>query len=112
MPRILTWIPRILAILYILLISIFALDAFTGKPDLSAQIKAFGMHLIPSFLTVLCLLVAWQYRIVGGVLFLILGLAFTIYFGTYHSTYTFLLISLPLLVTGSLFMVSKISDRT
>jgi hypothetical protein len=112
MIRPLTWVPRVLAILYILLISMFALDAFTGEPDFGEQLKAFLLHLIPSLLTVLCLVVAWQYRIVGGSLFLILGLAFTIYFGTYHSATTFLLISLPLLVTGMLFIVSKISDRT
>jgi len=108
MQRLLTWVPRVLAILYIMLISMFALDSFTGEADVKGQIIAFLLHLIPSFLTVLSLLVAWQYRIVGGILFLVLGLAFTIYFGTWHSAFTFLIVSLPLLVTGILFMVSKL----
>ena len=111
MQRLLTWVPRVLAIFYIFLISMFALDAFTGEADVKGQIIAFLLHLIPSFLTVLSLLVAWQYRIVGGGLFLILGLAFTIYFGTWHSVFTFLIISLPLLVTGILFMVSQLAKR-
>ncbi|MFQ5446858.1 MAG: hypothetical protein ACE5FF_07990 [Saprospiraceae bacterium] len=109
MLRLLTWIPRILAVLYILVISSFAMDAFTGEPDFGEQLQAFLLHLIPSFLTVLSLVVAWQYRILGGILFLVLGLAFTIYFGTWHSVFTFLIVSLPLLVTGILFIMSKLA---
>jgi len=59
--KILFWLPRILCIIAILFISLFALDAF--QPDLTIwqQLEAFLMHLIPSFILLILLLIAWKW---------------------------------------------------
>ena len=105
--RILTWAPRIIAILFIGFISLFALDSFSGDVPVGKQILGFFIHLIPSFVLVACLIVAWKNRIFGGLLFLVVGMVFTIYFGTYKNPTNFLLISAPVLLVGVLFILSK-----
>lgn len=107
MKEILTWAPRILAILFIGFLSLFALDAFDSNHSFLQRIANFLIHLIPSFILIGCLFVGWKYPILGGLLFLVTGLVFTIYFGTYNNVSNFLLISLPLLVIGFLFIISR-----
>jgi hypothetical protein len=100
----LTILPRILAILYIAFISLFALDVFEGGYGVWGTMIALFMHLIPSFLLIACLILAWKRPKVSGVLFLMLGIVFTIFFRTYQHLDTFLLISLPLFVIGVRFI--------
>lgn len=58
--KVLYWSPRVLAILAILFVSLFALDAFhPGKP-LTQQLADFLIHLIPSFVLLTVLLLAWK----------------------------------------------------
>lgn len=110
MKEILTWSPRILAILFIGFLSLFALDSFDYTHSFLQIITNFLLHLIPSLLLAGCLLVAWKYRILGGLLFIVIGLVFTVYFGTFRNTSNFLTISLPPLITGVLFIISRWSD--
>ena len=74
MKAFLYWLPRILCILAILFISIFALDAFQPELTVWQQIQAFLMHMIPSFVLLLFLLIAWRWELVGGIIFLLIGL--------------------------------------
>ena len=67
--KILYWSPRILAILATLSISMFALDAFEPGLTLWQQLAAFFMHMIPSFVLLLILLLAWKREMLGGILF-------------------------------------------
>lgn len=93
MKKILYWLPRILSILFIAFISVFALDVF-GMPQ---WYIALPMHLIPSFVLTGLTIIAWKHERIGGLLFLIVGLA-TISF--YHS----LVISVPAFMIGALFL--------
>lgn len=76
-PRIIYLLPRILCIIAILFISLFALDAFNPELTVWQQIRDFLMHLIPSFILTLFLLIAWKWELVGGIIFLAIGLFFT-----------------------------------
>ena len=58
-PRFIFWLPRIICIIAILFISVFALDAFQPELTVWQQIQAFAMHLIPSFVLLLILIIAW-----------------------------------------------------
>ncbi|MEZ4958548.1 MAG: hypothetical protein R2830_01900 [Saprospiraceae bacterium] len=107
MKKTMTWLPRIFSLLFVGLLVLLSLDAFSENTPLGYQIIGFLIHLFPAFSVLVCLLIAWRYRLVGGVLFMALGLIFTIYFGTYRSISHFLMISLPLFVVGVLFMVSQ-----
>ncbi len=103
----LTILPRIFAIIYIAFLSILALDIFDiGFFSWQEKLIAFIMHLIPSFLTIACLIIAWKRLAAGGILFLALAVGFTIWFRTYRSLGTFAVASLPPIIIGGLFIVS------
>ncbi|MFA6888436.1 MAG: hypothetical protein WC254_02990 [Candidatus Woesearchaeota archaeon] len=65
------WTPRILAIIAILFISMFALDIFGNGYTFLETIIGLFMHLIPSFILTIILIIAWKYELIGGILFLI-----------------------------------------
>lgn len=79
MKKALHWVPRILTILAILFVSMFALDAFDPGMTLQEQITGFLIHLIPSFILVILLAIAWRYRFAGGVIFMSLGIAISMF---------------------------------
>ncbi len=98
MNKTLEWLPRVLAIIYAVFISIFALD---GESFLGVLI-----HLIPSFVLVGIIILAWKKELYGGIVFVIFSIIFTIFFNTYREIISFLLISLPLLIIGGLFILN------
>ena len=109
------WFPRILCILAILFVSIFALDAFQPELTFWQQIQGFIMHLIPSFVLLLFLLIAWKWELIGGVIFVLIGLGLSpvIYIHNYHmngsvwmSLGIISMITLPFILVGVLFMLS------
>jgi len=86
-----------MVLLFIGFISLFALDVF-GEPR---WLLALMMHLIPSLVLVLMTVVAWKREWVGGVLFMVVGAI-----GLITTDFESMIIALPLLVIGSLFLVS------
>ena len=104
--KLLYWTPRILVILFILFISMFAMDVF-GEYSFPLVLVALFMHLIPSFILIILLVVAWKWERVGGILFLVLFVVFTFWFDLYKHIISFLLIGLPVLIVGILFLISS-----
>lgn len=81
MKNLLYWTPRILAILFITFLSLFALDVFGEGYSFWETIIALFMHLIPQFLLIALLVIAWRWERVGGLLYVSLGLVFLFWFG-------------------------------
>lgn len=71
------WVPRILCILAILFISMFALDSFTPGLTIWQQLGAFFIHLIPSYILIALLIIAWKWEYFGGIIFIVIGLGFS-----------------------------------
>lgn len=107
------WAPRVLAILFIAFLSIFALDVFgEGYGFLELSIALF-MHLIPVFGLVAVLLIAWRWEKIGGIIFIILALGFTVFFNTYQQgLLVFLAISGPPFLIGALFWISSLEAES
>lgn len=101
----LLWIPRVLSIIFILFLSLFALDAFSAEAPFIQKLAGFFIHLIPSFILVIALVFSWKRPVAGGCILIFLSLLFTLHFRTYNSLSSFLLISLPLVVVGVLFII-------
>ena len=108
------WLPRIICILAILFISMFAADAF--EQGLSAVL----IHLIPSFVLLTFLIVAWKWEFIGGIIFTLIGLGFTpvifmLNYNRNHSIWlslsTILVITFPFIIVGILFIVSHLLKR-
>ncbi|MBN2272949.1 MAG: hypothetical protein JXK95_01335 [Bacteroidales bacterium] len=113
--EILQWTPRILCILAILFISMFALDSFSSERTFWQNTVAFLMHLIPSFVMLAILLVAWKYERAGGIILLVTSLAFSgfIFYHNFKRTDLFmtalvatLALGVPFIVAGILFIIS------
>ena len=114
------WVPRFLCIAAILFVSMFALDAFEPGMPLWQQVGGFFMHLIPSFVLILFLIVAWKWELIGGIMFVIIGLGLLpfIYMMNYqmnHSVWmslgVILVINVPFIVVGLLFILSHFLKR-
>lgn len=118
--KILHWLPRLLGILAILFISMFALDAFEPGRTVWQQLGAFLVHMIPSFVLLGILLVAWKWELIGGLIFTVIGLVFTpvIFMHNYRmngslwmSTGIVLMITIPFVVVGVLFIMSHYKKK-
>ena len=113
--KLLHWIPRIICILAILFISLFAADAFEPGLTIWQQLGDFFFHLIPSFVLLGFLLLAWKRELIGGIIFTVIGIAFSpfVFMMNYHRNHSIaislgiiLLITVPFIVVGILFIVS------
>jgi hypothetical protein len=109
--RALYWAPRILGILFALFISIFALDVFSEGYNLGETIIALIMHLIPTALVVVALIIAWRWEWFGAVLFAALGLGYILMTQGRFDWVTYLVIPGPLFLTGALFLANWLYRR-
>lgn len=113
--KILHWTPRIICILAILFISMFAADSFSPELTFWQQIAGFIMHLIPSFILIALLIVAWKWEYIGGIFFIViaLGLSPFVFMLNYNRNHSvgmslgiILAITFPFVVVGALFIIS------
>ncbi|SRR6056297_1449807 len=114
--RILFWAPRIIAILSILFVSLFALDAFQPELTFLEQILGFLIHMIPSFILIIVLIIAWKWEVFGGILFLLIGLVTSpfIFINNYRNNQSVGLslviiasLCLPFVIAGVLFKLNR-----
>ena len=107
MAKFLHWVPRILAVIFILFISVFALDAFgEGIPFLQGLV-GFLIHLVPTYILIAALLLALKKPLLGGILFVCAGL-FYIIFANEMDWLTYALIAGPAILIGSLFILNAV----
>ena len=110
------WLPRIFCILAILFVSMFALDAFEPGLTIWQQLGAFFMHLLPSFVLLAFLVLAWKWEFAGGIIFTLIGLGLSPFiFNLNHTRNHFsviaslgvvMMITFPFVVVGILFIIS------
>ena len=101
--RVLFWAPRVLCILFAVFISLFALDVFSEGYGFGDTILALLIHLVPTCLVIIALVIAWRWEWVGAILFITLALFFLVSSGGESW-----IISGPLLLIGSLFLFNWI----
>lgn len=114
------WIPRVLCILAILFVSMFALDAFSSEESFIVQLGDFIMHLIPSFVLLYLLIFTWKKELIGGIIFMIIGLGLSpfIFSKNYEmnnslwmSIGVILTITIPFFIVGVLFIISYFKNK-
>jgi len=113
--KIIHWLPRVICILAILFVSVFALDAFDPGLSIWKQLGAFFMHLIPSFILLAFLTIAWKWEFTGGIIFIIIGLVLTPFIFTMNyrmnesimmSLGIIMTLTIPFVIVGILFITS------
>jgi hypothetical protein len=96
--RLLFWAPRVLSILFAIFVSLFALDVFSEGYGTLETLLALAIHLIPTIVIVMALIVAWRWEGLGAILFAALAV---LYLGI--SSGGSWVISGPLFLIGLLF---------
>ena len=127
------WVARILCILAIGWIAMWSVEATEGKVGLGRQILGFLMAppFLMSVVLIIILIIAWKRELIGGILIALIGLATPAlnYILTYHrrlhmasqgfrvgsdvwvALNFFVIISLPLIIPGVLFIISYLLHR-
>lgn len=102
--RLILWVPRAAGILLAAFLGIFALDSFGPGVPLTQAIPAFLIHLIPTYLVLAVVAVAWRFEWVGSLAFIALAVAYGV---MVHWRMDWVAaISGPLLVVAALFFWS------
>lgn len=102
MKKFLYWAPRILSIVMVCFISIFAFDVFEEDNTFWETAVALFIHLLPSIVAVAIIVVAWKKEQIGGWLFVVLAVAI-MFLGRFQLV-TILVVSLPLALVGVMFL--------
>jgi cell division protein FtsW (lipid II flippase) len=108
--KLLFWPPRILALLFVGFLSIFALDVFSEYSGWSV-VPALLIHLIPSFALLLIIIVAWKNDLIGMFVFLATGVGYVFLAGFDRPWSWYAGISGPSILVGILFMINYIYQR-
>ncbi len=114
--KLIYWSPRILGAIFILFLMMFSLDIF--MPGLSAGQKAVGLfvHNIPALVLLVILIISWKREIVGGVVFVLVGIIYLLMqimnpaFEWYQLPWSFIIAG-PALLIGVLFIISRDRKR-
>lgn len=110
LSRIVYWLPRILSIAFVLFISLFALDVF-GEYSGWDLVVALLMHLLPSLVLLVVMLIAWKYDWVGALVFAGFALWYVIIVGFDRPWSWYAGISGPALLVGVLYFLSWLQKR-
>jgi hypothetical protein len=102
--RIFYWIPRVLAIISILFMTLFSLDAFGGNESFGMKMLGFLMHNIPVLIVTAILVVAWKWEVAGGILFILSFITGTLFFHSFSGNPGSIIVIAPLLLIGILFI--------
>ncbi len=106
--RLLFWTPRVLCILFAMFLSLFALDVFSEGYGFWETILALLIHLVPVYIVVIALVIAWRWEWVGAILFIASALFYLVWsWGRFHWS-AYLGISGPLVLLGLLFLFNWI----
>ena len=70
------WTPRILSIVFLAFLSLFALDVFGEHLGFWQTVLALAVHLIPVFALMVVLALAWRWEWIGAAFFAAAGLLY------------------------------------
>jgi hypothetical protein len=105
--RLLYWSPRVLTILFAIFLSLFALDVFNEGYGFWKTVLALAIHLVPTFIVLAVLLLAWRWEWIGAVLFAAAAALYTAQVRPRHFSWAVIsAIALPLLVIAALFLIN------
>lgn len=112
MGKFVLWSPRVIAAILIIFTSLFAISGFvpgTSRMDNSLSLL---IGLLPALIFLLALILAWFYKLAGGITFIALGVVMNILPRTLSRELSFLSLALPVLVVGILFLLSHFYEKS
>jgi hypothetical protein len=109
--RFLFWTPRIVCILFALLLSLFSLDVFGQGLGFKDLLIAAVMHQFPAVIMIVVLAVAWRWEWVGAVLYAAAGLLYAVLAVARGQGFWTLAIAGPLLLLAVLFLLNWVHRK-
>jgi hypothetical protein len=104
--KLLYWAPRTIIIVFTVFISLFAFDVFGESKSIGETIIAFLMHLIPTFILIVVLVITWRREWIGGIVFCALGFLYILNMWGRFPLVTYILMAGPLFITGILYLLN------
>lgn len=105
--RFLFWTPRIFCIAFAVFVSLLALDVFGEGYSFFETILAFLIHLIPTGIILIALVVSWRWEWMGAIAFTALGVLYIVIFWDREFSWSiYVMMSGPLFLLGVLFLVN------
>ncbi len=101
------WTPRILSIIFILFLALFSLDVFDSGLDFWGTLLGLFIHNIPSLILLIFLIISWKYEIVGGIVFILAGLAY-IMMVFMNPVFEWYMISWSAIIAGPAFLIGAL----
>jgi len=108
--KFLHWSPRVLSLLFIAFLSIFALDVFSEYHGL-AVLPALFMHLLIPLILLIAIIAAWKWDIVGAIVFFIFALYYVWMVGLDRHWSWYVSISGPAVIIGGLFLLNWLQKK-
>lgn len=112
MNKFVYWAPRILSIILVLFLTIFSWDVFDENLGFWQTVLGLLIHNIPALLLAVIIWISWKYEIVGGVAFIIAGIAHMVFsilrvdFEPWYISSAFsLILDGPAFLIGILFLI-------
>jgi hypothetical protein len=105
------WIPRIFTIFAILFMLMFSFDTLGEDIPFSQKLLGLFMQNIPVMILTVVLIIAWRREMIGGVLFIAAFIAAAIFYRSFAGNPGSLVIILPFLITGVLFIIHHLLYR-
>ena len=102
--RFIYWTPRILAIVFIVFLTLMSLDVISPELSLWQIITGLLIHNIPTLVMIIVLIVSWRHEIVGAIAFLLAGLLYII-MTTQAEIAWYLALSWSIIIAGPAFLI-------
>ena len=109
--KFLYWSPRVLSVLFVMLLSLFALDVFNEYQGF-AVFPPLLMHLLIPFIMLLVAIVAWKRDLFGAFFFFAFALYYVWTVGLDRHWSWYVTIAGPAVVIGTLFLLDWFRKRT
>jgi hypothetical protein len=99
------WAPRIFTIFAIMFMLMFSFDTLGEDIPISQKLLGLLMQNIPVLILAVILIIAWKRELIGGVLFFAAFIAASIFYRSFAGNPGSLVVILPFLITGILFIL-------
>lgn len=113
-------VPIVIMIMTIMLLSLFAIDAFNSKFSEWEQVRSFFLRIIPSIILIAILIFIWRRSLIGGLLFILIGCAggFLLFQNNINAKESLmeaaippLVLAIPFLLSGFAFVINHYRKR-
>ncbi len=98
------WVPRLLAILFILFLVMFSLDIFEGNYGFWGTIFGLLVHNLPALILLIVLIISWKHELIGAVIFSLGGLVYIISL-VMSSSFEWYMLSWSITIAGPAFLI-------